>query len=192
MRAARSGSARSVKARRCFSRSSTLAIIASGPELVAECVRFICYEIAHCTEREGGLGIGLTIVRGLAELHGGRVAVTSGGFGRGAEFVVALPAEAPAPKRAAAPTPVVHEKPRSHGGCLLSKTTGAFAGYGRVMEKMGHEVRAAADGPEALLVVREYNPEVVLLDMGCPAWMDTKWRAACVARWATMLRCWWP
>jgi signal transduction histidine kinase/DNA-binding response OmpR family regulator len=129
---------------------------------------------------EGGLGIGLTIVRGLAELHGGRVWVSSAGFGHGAEFSVSLPAvvEAPTvepPRPASIPDTttqprrilVVEDQP------ALARVTVAL------LEKLGHEVRAAADGPEALLAVREYNPEVVLLDIGLPG-MDGYEVARCL------------
>src|SRR6185295_6572535 len=129
---------------------------------------------------EGGLGVGLTIVRGLAELHGGRVSVSSEGFGHGAEFTVLLPAEANVPKPVA-PLPPIHSvsscQPRRvlvvEDQPALSRVTVAL------LEKLGHEVRAAADGPEALLAVREYNPEVVLLDIGLPG-MDGYEVARCL------------
>jgi signal transduction histidine kinase/DNA-binding response OmpR family regulator len=118
---------------------------------------------------EGGLGIGLTIVRGLAELHGGYVRVSSEGFGHGAEFLVSLPAMVdtsaapePEPEKPSATTSrprrilVVEDQPS------LAHVTVAL------LRKLGHEVRAAADGPEALLAVREFDPEVVLLDIGLP------------------------
>ena len=126
------------------------------------------------------MGIGLTIVRGLAELHGGRVSVTSGGFGRGAEFVVALPAEAQPAKRAPVAAPVVHEKTAQPRRVLVVEDQPALSRVTvALLEKMGHEVRAAADGPEALLAVREYNPEVVLLDIGLPG-MDGYEVARCL------------
>lgn len=129
---------------------------------------------------EGGLGIGLTIVRGLAELHGGHVWVTSVGFGHGAEFFVSLPAQvkpraveppAPLPPMESTTQPrrilVVEDQP------ALSRVTVAL------LKKLGHEVRSAADGPEALLAVREYHPEVVLLDIGLPG-MDGYEVARCL------------
>jgi signal transduction histidine kinase/DNA-binding response OmpR family regulator len=129
---------------------------------------------------EGGLGIGLTIVRGLAELHGGHVGVTSEGFGRGAEFFVSLPAVVSAPVvKAPAPaeTPASTSQPRR---ILVVEDQPALARVTvALLKKLGHDVRAAADGPEALLAVREYNPEVVLLDIGLPG-MDGYEVARCL------------
>jgi len=118
---------------------------------------------------EGGLGIGLTIVRGLTELHDGRVWAKSDGYGRGAEFCVSLPAWTGAVvKSAAQPRSAVtmDERPRRilvvEDQPALSRVTVAL------LRKLGHKVRAAADGREALLAVKEYQPEVVLLDIGLP------------------------
>ena len=68
--------------------------IGIGPDLLPNVFDLFAQANRSLHRAEGGLGIGLTIVRGLAELHGGRVRVTSEGFGRGAEFVVSLPATA--------------------------------------------------------------------------------------------------
>jgi CheY-like chemotaxis protein len=129
---------------------------------------------------EGGLGIGLTIVRGLTELHGGRVRATSEGFGRGAEFIVTLPA---AVQPAAKPSPQAPKMPvkANHARRVLvvedqpalSRVTVAL------LQKLGHDVRSAADGREALLAVREYNPDIVLLDIGLPG-MDGYEVARCL------------
>ena len=87
---------------------------------------------------EGGLGIGLTIVRGLTELHGGRVWATSEGFGRGAEFVVCLPARTAASKQ---------ERPELLAICRnrfatapnsgRRRPTGTIQGHGSVAEEAG-------------------------------------------------------
>jgi signal transduction histidine kinase/DNA-binding response OmpR family regulator len=154
--------------------------IGIGPDLLPNVFDLFAQANRSLHRAEGGLGIGLTIVRGLAELHGGKVSVTSAGFGRGAEFVVALPAEAPAPKRTApAPTPI-HEKTTQPRRVLVVEDQPALSRVTvALLEKMGHEVRSAADGPEALLVAREYNPEVVLLDIGLPG-MDGYEVARCL------------
>jgi signal transduction histidine kinase/DNA-binding response OmpR family regulator len=154
--------------------------IGIGPDLLPNVFDLFAQANRSLHRAEGGLGIGLTIVRGLTELHGGRVWAMSEGFGRGAEFVVALPAMVEAPKKAEPDIPaasnvrvqsrrvlVVEDQP------ALSRVTVAL------LEKLGHEVRAAADGPEALLAVREYNPEVVLLDIGLPG-MDGYEVARCL------------
>jgi two-component system CheB/CheR fusion protein len=154
--------------------------IGIGPDLLPNVFDLFAQANRSLHRAEGGLGIGLTIVRGLTELHGGRVWAMSEGFGRGAEFVVALPAVSEVPKKAKSQPPaetdtttqprrvlVVEDQP------ALSRVTVAL------LEKLGHEVRAAADGPEALLAVREYNPEVVLLDIGLPG-MDGYEVARCL------------
>src|SRR6185312_10936946 len=67
--------------------------IGIGPDLLPNVFDLFAQANRSLHRAEGGLGIGLTIVRGLAELHGGRVAAASEGFGHGAEFMVALPAK---------------------------------------------------------------------------------------------------
>jgi signal transduction histidine kinase/DNA-binding response OmpR family regulator len=129
---------------------------------------------------EGGLGIGLTIVRGLAELHGGRVWVTSAGFGHGAEFCVSLPALVDAPTATIPEPPEETETTTQPRRILVVEDQPALARVTvALLQKLGHEVRAAADGPEALLAAREYNPEVVLLDIGLPG-MDGYEVARCL------------
>jgi signal transduction histidine kinase/DNA-binding response OmpR family regulator len=129
---------------------------------------------------EGGLGIGLTIVRGLSELHGGRVWAESGGYGRGATFFVGLPARTGTVANSSSPhvaESVPDGKPRRilvvEDQPALSHVTVAL------LRKLGHEVHAACDGREALLAVRDYQPEVVLLDIGLPG-MDGYEVARCL------------
>jgi signal transduction histidine kinase/DNA-binding response OmpR family regulator len=154
--------------------------IGIGPDLLPNVFDLFAQAHRSLHRAEGGLGIGLTIVRGLAELHGGRVWADSDGYGRGAEFCVSLPASA----TVAAPAPAQQPVAAAAGGRsrrilvvedqpALSRVTVAL------LKKLGHDVRAAADGREALLAVREYRPEVVLLDIGLPG-MDGYEVARCV------------
>jgi two-component system CheB/CheR fusion protein len=154
--------------------------IGIGPDLLPNVFDLFAQANRSLHRAEGGLGIGLTIVRGLAELHHGRVAVTSAGFGRGAEFMVALPAQAEPPKRAPAKPAPHHETTTQPRRVLVVEDQPALSRVTvALLEKLGHEVRSAADGPEALLAVREYNPEVVLLDIGLPG-MDGYEVARCL------------
>lgn len=142
--------------------------IGIGPDLLPNVFDLFAQANRSLHRSEGGLGIGLTIVKGLAELHGGRVSVKSDGVGRGSEFSVWLPASS-APMKATEPSPtdpkvegrrrrvlVVEDQP-----ALLRVTVA-------LLKMMGHDVRSASDGPEALLAVKEYKPEIVFLDIGLP------------------------
>jgi signal transduction histidine kinase/DNA-binding response OmpR family regulator len=151
-----------------------------GPDLLPNVFDLFAQAHRSLHRAEGGLGIGLTIVRGLTELHGGRVWAESDGYGRGAEFCVSLPAATTSAAPIAAPqpaAPAASGKPRRilvvEDQPALSRVTVAL------LKKLGHEVRSAADGREALLAVREYQPEIVLLDIGLPG-MDGYEVARCV------------
>jgi two-component system CheB/CheR fusion protein len=129
---------------------------------------------------EGGLGIGLTIVRGLAELHGGRVSAHSQGVGHGSEFIVSMPLSKAATVEAPPVPPADTDKTAQPRRILVVEDQPALSRVTvALLEKLGHEVRAAADGPEALLAVKEYNPEIVLLDIGLPG-MDGYEVARCL------------
>jgi two-component system CheB/CheR fusion protein len=125
-------------------------------------------QAAPALERaQGGLGIGLSLVLGLVEMHGGTVRGSSDGAGRGSEFVVRLPV---GPARAAA---VAHQEPEQPGAARMrilvaddnqdtAETLSVLLGM------MGHEVREAADGQEAVDLATSFRPAVALLDIGMP------------------------
>lgn len=116
----------------------------------------------------GGLGIGLTLVRSLVELHGGRVEAMSEGAGKGSEFLVRLPlAEQLAPAR--------HENPvsqksvvASHRILVVDDNRDAGDTIGMILEMLGAEVHIVRDGPSALAALNSYRPQTVLLDIGLP------------------------
>jgi len=127
---------------------------------------------------QGGLGIGLTLVKHLVELHGGRVTAHSDGPGSGAEVLVFLPARpapgsrapapapAPAPARAA-PAEAPHEPVR--GRILVVDDLAASAEtLMTLLEMEGFEVKVANEGMSALQIAEQFRPDVVLLDIGLP------------------------
>ena len=118
---------------------------------------------------QGGLGIGLTLVKRLVELHGGTVEARSDGPERGMEIVVQLPAamdERAEPLRTPPPAPV-----RSAGSLRIlavDDNVDLASSLASVLGLWGHTVRTAHDGSAALEVASAFSPEVVLLDLGLP------------------------
>ncbi|HXG13001.1 MAG TPA: response regulator [Gemmataceae bacterium] len=117
----------------------------------------------------GGLGIGLTLVRQLVEMHGGRVEVASEGPGRGSEFMVRLPARPapPAPVATASAEGPAPPPPRRRV-LVVDDNVDSAATLALLLRCWGHEVREAHSGPEALAVAGAFAPEVVLLDISLP------------------------
>lgn len=118
---------------------------------------------------QGGLGIGLTLVRTFTEMHGGSVEARSEGPGKGSEFVVRLP--------------IVREEDAPTGISKQARATGALSGkrilvvddnadaadsLGMLLGIYGAEVRVVRDGPTALALLDTYQPDVMLLDIGMP------------------------
>lgn len=116
---------------------------------------------------QGGLGIGLTVVRRVIDLHGGRVAAHSDGIGKGAEFVVWLPALCVAERATGGATglPAVGRRARV---LVVEDNVDAAESLGMLIELLGHEVRVVHNGPAALDAIRREPPEMALVDIGLP------------------------
>jgi signal transduction histidine kinase/CheY-like chemotaxis protein len=118
---------------------------------------------------EGGLGIGLALVRGLVELHGGRVGARSDGPGRGSEFTVHLPLADVGEQAAAAPVgDEVPDNPAVRRVLVADDNVDAADSLALLLELAGHQVRIAHDGRAALTAANEFRPDAVLLDIGMP------------------------
>jgi CheY-like chemotaxis protein len=117
---------------------------------------------------QGGLGIGLSLVQRLVEMHGGRVEVYSA-LGKGSEFVVRLPVMM---TPAMEPPLTVNEIAEPTGSSLrvlvVDDNVDAAQSLGLLLEESGHDVQTAYDGPTALKIALDYRPNVVLLDIGLP------------------------
>jgi PAS domain S-box-containing protein len=118
----------------------------------------------------GGLGIGLSLVRRLVELHGGRIEARSAGLGYGSEFVVRLPVARADPRsQEHAPAGPVLERPRRGLRILIvdDNVDGADS-FGRLLALMGHDVVTEYDGQSALERAAELAPHLVFIDLGMP------------------------
>ena len=122
---------------------------------------------------EGGLGIGLTLVRRLVEKHGGTVSAHSEGAGKGSEFVVRLPIAHPggdeaAPQAEAAPGEVEPVAAATSRILVVDDNVDAADSMAMLLRLSGNDVRTANDGVEAVEAAAEFLPDVILLDIGLP------------------------
>jgi PAS domain S-box-containing protein len=118
----------------------------------------------------GGLGIGLALVKGLAEMHGGRVRAESPGPGAGSTFIVSLPLARVKPPPGVPEAGRNGATPRGPARRVLvvDDNRDSAASMAAMLELLGHEVRTAHDGVEAVDAAEAFRPEVVLMDVGMP------------------------
>ena len=121
------------------------------------------------TRSQGGLGIGLTLVKNLVGMHHGGIEAHSVGLGRGSEFVVRLPLSTQAGVETEVPEIAEgRAAPAGHRLLVVDDNVDAADSLAMLLRMLGHEVRVAHDGPAALEVVRGYLPQMVFLDIGMP------------------------
>ncbi|HEX4420054.1 MAG TPA: PAS domain S-box protein [Kofleriaceae bacterium] len=123
---------------------------------------------------EGGLGVGLTLVRSLVELHGGRVEAHSAGRNKGSTFTVRLPLAKQEPSRdpasllSSAFGSVVARQSHKHRVLVVDDNEDALVLLADILAAVGYDVRTAGDGPSALEVMNGFEPHCALLDIGLP------------------------
>jgi signal transduction histidine kinase/ActR/RegA family two-component response regulator len=140
--------------------------IGIAPEMLPRVFDLFAQGDVSIDRTQGGLGIGLTLVKQLVALHGGRVEARSDGIGKGSEFEIAIPIlrghvqetlDADAPAR------------RSSRVLIVEDNADAAESMHLLLELLGHDVRVAADGFAALEILAERTFDVILVDIGLPA-----------------------
>jgi PAS domain S-box-containing protein len=136
------------------------------PELLPHIFDLFVQSSRSLDRLHGGLGIGLTVVRRLVNLHGGSIVATSGGEGKGTEFVIRLPL-VPAPE-----TNTIKNLPTEKSGSLriliVDDNVDAAETMAMLQQLHGHQTRIAHSGQDALEIAARFMPQAVLLDIGLP------------------------
>ena len=151
--------------------------IGIDPELVPSVFELFQQADRTLDHAEGGLGIGLTLVKSLAEMHGGEITAHSEGKNRGSEFVLRLPIASASPEESPAGDPGAKVAPPPSGDperrrlriLVVDDNRSATKMLARLIGKLGdHAVSVAHDGATALTLAQQENPDLVVLDIGLP------------------------
>jgi nitrogen-specific signal transduction histidine kinase/CheY-like chemotaxis protein len=139
-----------------------------GIALESLAVIFDLFTQAHrSAERPEGLGIGLSLVRNIVELHGGSVEAKSGGLGHGSEFIVTLPLRTGA-MRPGQPAKPASGREMARRIVLIDDNVDAAESLAMLLRLKGHEVHVAYDGPAGVALALKTGPDCVLVDIGLP------------------------
>jgi PAS domain S-box-containing protein len=141
--------------------------IGLSAEALADIFKMFSQVTASHARTEGGLGIGLALVKRLVDLHGGTIEVFSEGPGRGSEFVVALPCQLAEPAQSTVAAeehqPMIYRKI-----LVVDDNQDAANTLAMLLSLAGHDVRTAHSGHAALKLANEFDPDFALLDIGMP------------------------
>ena len=141
------------------------------PEMLENLFETLSQADRTLARSRGGLGLGLALVKGLMDLHGGEVEAASEGLGRGSRFTLRLPfaADQEAPGEEAAPPARANGSRRV---LIIEDNADAAESLQMLLELSGFEVTTAADGTSGLETARRFRPDVVLCDIGLPGGLD--------------------
>jgi signal transduction histidine kinase/ActR/RegA family two-component response regulator len=138
-------------------------------ELIGRVFELFTQVDSHLKHAQGGIGVGLAIVRRLVEMHGGRIDATSEGPGKGAEFVVHLPLTTEFSEAQKNPEAIFKEENGLARRILVvDDNVDAAKTLSMMLRLYGHDVRTSYDGESGVAEAKEFKPELVLLDLGLP------------------------
>jgi signal transduction histidine kinase/ActR/RegA family two-component response regulator len=139
------------------------------PEMLSRVFDLFAQADRTLDRSEGGLGIGLTVARKLAEMHGGSISAASDGIGKGSTFTVRLPlAEAPNTNGGPATEPRRAGEQRKLRILVVDDNRDTARSCALLLKAFGHEVETALDGVTALEMARDFKPHILFLDIGLP------------------------
>ena len=139
-----------------------------GPDQIDKVFEMFVQSDRTLDRADGGLGVGLTLVRSLVELHGGSVSVRSEGEGQGSEFTVELPLCEPSRRDVAAPSSTAVPTRNPGRIVLVEDSVDACKMLAFLLEDAGYEVAMAHDGLRGLEMIRERHPDTAVVDIGLP------------------------
>ena len=137
------------------------------PEVLAHVFAPFSQSNPGLQRRGGGLGLGLGLVKGLIDLHGGKVTAHSDGPGHGSEFVITFPLEEP-PALAEQAHEASASNPRVCRILIIEDNPMGARTMCMLLAHLGHSVQVAHSGPEGIAIARQFQPEIVLCDIGLP------------------------
>jgi len=141
-----------------------------APGLLPRLFEMFVQDARGSDRTQGGLGLGLSLVRTLTALHGGTVSAHSAGLGQGSEFTLRLPASAPADGLVDVPVRRTREISAGCGHRILvvDDNRDAASTIGRFLSEVGYEVQVAGDASQALATAQIVRPHVAVIDIGLP------------------------
>jgi len=145
--------------------------IGIGADMLPRLFEMFTQERQALDRSQGGLGLGLTIVRSLVGLHGGTIEALSEGHHRGAELIVRLPVAAAVAAQPIQELPTVARASTTETGArvlIIDDNEDAAILLGEALAYRGYTIRVVHDGPSALAIVDDYAPDIALLDIGLP------------------------
>jgi signal transduction histidine kinase/ActR/RegA family two-component response regulator len=137
------------------------------PEVLARAFQPFSQSNPGLDRRGGGLGLGLALVKGLIDLHGGKITAHSDGPGQGSEFVITLPLDEP-PAPAEQPHEASASNPRFCRILIIEDNRLGARTLRMLLTRLGHKVEVAYSGPEGMEIARRFQPQIVLCDIGLP------------------------
>ncbi|MGB8298945.1 MAG: GAF domain-containing protein [Polyangia bacterium] len=140
--------------------------VGMAPDVLARLFQPFMQADTSLDRSKGGLGLGLALIKGLVELHGGTIGAHSDGLGKGAQFVVRLPLAPEGVVLAEAGRANVHQAHRRV--LIIEDNIDAASSLREVLELGEHQVAVAHNGTDGLAKAREFRPQVVLCDIGLP------------------------